>query len=71
MPALIALRAAFGQDEANHGVRRYRVDNNGLVHIPAMVARFLVGKGGFAVAETTLSALPDDGFARRRACSKP
>jgi hypothetical protein len=60
MPALIALRAAFGQDEANHGARRYRVDDNGLVHVPAMVALFLVGKGGFAVAKTTRSALPDN-----------
>src|SRR2546421_2263894 len=28
---LIPLRAAFSQDEANHGAVRYLVDNNGLV----------------------------------------
>ena len=28
---LVALRAAFGQDEATHGAGRYRVDNDGIV----------------------------------------
>lgn len=69
MPELIALRAAFGQDEANHGIRRYRVGGDGLVHVPAAAALFLVSKGGFVVAKTTvdqvlgssLPALPPDG----------
>jgi hypothetical protein len=60
MSSLIALRAVFGQDEASHGVRRYRVDNNGLVHVPAMVALFLTGKGGFVAAKTTLSGIPEN-----------
>lgn len=34
MCRLIALRAVFGQDEANHGTRRYRIDAAGLVHVP-------------------------------------
>ncbi len=58
MPELIALRAAFGQDEANHGIRRYRVGGDGLVHVPAEAAFFLVNKGGFAVAETTVAQVP-------------
>src|SRR5271169_5089438 len=58
MPELIALRAAFGQDEANHGIRRYRVGEDGLVHVPAEAAFFLVDKGGFAVAETTVAQVP-------------
>jgi hypothetical protein len=69
MPGLIALRAAFGQDEANYGIRRYRVDADGLVHVPAEAALSLVSKGGFVVAKTTvdqvlgrsLPALPPDG----------
>jgi hypothetical protein len=63
MSGLIALRAVFGQDEANHGIRRYRVGGDGLVHVPAEAAFFLVSKGGFVVAKTTVdqvrgSALP-------------
>jgi len=58
MPELIALRAAFGQDEANHGIRRYRVGGDGLVHVPAEAAFFLVSKGGFAVAKTTVAQVP-------------
>jgi hypothetical protein len=58
MLELIALRAAFGQDEANHGIRRYRVGGDGLVHVPAEAAFFLVDKGGFAVAKTTVAQLP-------------
>jgi hypothetical protein len=69
MPELIALRAAFGQDEANHGIRRYRVGGDGLVHVPVEAALFLVSKGGFVVANTavdqvpgsSLPALPPDG----------
>jgi hypothetical protein len=59
MPELIALRAAFGQDEANHGIRRYRVGGDGLVHVPAEAAFFLVNKGGFAVAKTTVAQIPE------------
>src|SRR5271169_1366108 len=59
MPELIALRAAFGQDEANHGIRRYRVGGDGLVHVPAEAAFFLVSKGGFAVAKTTVAQVPE------------
>jgi hypothetical protein len=58
MPELIALRAAFGQDEANHGIRRYRVGGDGLVHVPVEAAFFLVSKGGFAVAKTTVAQVP-------------
>jgi hypothetical protein len=59
MPELIALRAAFGQDEANHGIRRYRVGGDGLVRVPAEAAFFLVNKGGFAVAKTTVAQIPE------------
>ncbi len=58
MPELIALRAVFGQDEANHGIRRYRVGGDGLVYVPAAVAFFLVSKGGFAAAKTTVAHVP-------------
>jgi hypothetical protein len=53
MPALIALRPVFGQDEANHGTMRYRVESDGLVHVPRQAVPFLTSKGGFAVAKTT------------------
>ena len=62
MPDLIALRAVFGQDEANHGTRRYRVDGDGLVHVPAEAAFFLVDKGGFAVVTTTVAGVPESSF---------
>jgi hypothetical protein len=52
MRDLIALRAVFGQDEANHGTRRYRVDRDGLVHVPVEAAFFLVARGGFAMVKT-------------------
>ncbi len=55
-PELIALRAVFGQDEANHGTARYRVDGAGLVHVPPAVVVFLISKGGFALAKTTAVA---------------
>ena len=51
MPELIALRAVFGQDEANHGTTRYCV-GAGLVQVPPEGC-FLIGKGGFALAKTT------------------
>jgi hypothetical protein len=50
---LIALRPVFGQDEANHGTARYRVESDGLVHVPPEAVAFLTSKGGFAVAKTT------------------
>jgi hypothetical protein len=52
MPALIALRPVFGQDEANHGTVRYRMESDGLVHVPREAVSFLISKGGFAVAKT-------------------
>ena len=53
---LIALRAVFGQDEANHGTARYRVDAEGLVHVPPEAAGFLTCKGGFALPKTSPAA---------------
>lgn len=50
MPATIALRAVFGQDEANHGTRRYRVGPDGVVRVPPEVAVHLLKNGGFATA---------------------
>jgi hypothetical protein len=50
-PGMIALRAAFGQDEANHGTARFRVDNDGVVWVPLEAAASLISKGGFAVAK--------------------
>jgi hypothetical protein len=52
VPEPIALRAVFGQDEANHGTTRYRVDGDGLVHVPREAVPFLTSTGGFAVEET-------------------
>jgi hypothetical protein len=56
---LIALRAVFGQDEANHGTVRYRVDGDGLVRVPREAASFLISNGGFAVAKTTAIAIAE------------
>ena len=53
---LVALRAAFGQDEANHGTQRYRVDNDGLVRVPRDAVGFLIGNGGFVVAAALATA---------------
>jgi len=53
MPKLIALRAMFGQDEANHGAARYRVGIDGLVTVPPEVAVHLTSNGGFTVADLT------------------
>jgi hypothetical protein len=47
---VIALRAMFGQDEANHGTTRYRVGPEGLVIVPPEVAEPLLKRGGFALA---------------------
>jgi hypothetical protein len=50
---LITLRAAFGQDEANHDTTRYPVDHEGLVRVPLEAVAFLIGTGGFAMPKTT------------------
>jgi hypothetical protein len=50
---LIPLRAAFGQDEANHGTTRYPVDLDGLVRVPREAVDPLTSTGGFAVHETS------------------
>jgi len=50
---LIPLRAAFGQDEANHGTVRYPVDSDGLVRVPSEAVDPLTSKGGFAAQETS------------------
>jgi hypothetical protein len=59
MSELIALRAVFGQDEANHGTRRYRVGGDGLVHVSPEAVAFLVSKGGFALPKT-VTAVPKE-----------
>ena len=51
MTKVIALRAMFGQDEANHGTARYCVDQEGLVRVPPEAAPYLTHVGGFAPAE--------------------
>ena len=53
---LVALRAVFGQDEANHGTQRYRVDNDGLVRVAREAVAFLIGNGGFVVAASAAAA---------------
>ena len=50
---LIALRAAFGQDEANHGTARYPADADGIVRVPREAVEPLTSKGGFAVQATS------------------
>jgi hypothetical protein len=47
----IALRAAFGQDEASHGTARYRVGADRLLLVPPEAAAFLIEKGGFGPAK--------------------
>ena len=59
MPELIALRAVFGQDEANHGTVRYRVDGDGLVRVPREAVSFLISNGGFALANTIAAAIAE------------
>ena len=49
---LVPLRAAFGQDGANHGTARYPVDLDGLVRVPREAVDPLTSKGGFAVPKT-------------------
>lgn len=59
---LIALRAVFGQDEANHGTARYRVDAEGLVRVPPEAVDFLISKGGFALPKTSGAAAAQTRF---------
>ena len=47
---LIALRAEFGQDEANHGTERYRVGDDRVVLVPRTVAIYSVNNAGFCAA---------------------
>ena len=49
---LIPLRAAFGQDEANHGAVRYLVDGDGLIRVPPEAVEPLTTIGGFVMAQT-------------------
>ena len=49
---LVPLRAAFGQDEANHGTERYAVDNESLVRVPKEAVAPLITVGGFVLART-------------------
>ncbi len=49
---LMLLRAAFGQDEANHGTVCYPVDADRLVRVPLEAVGPLIGKGGFAKPKT-------------------
>jgi hypothetical protein len=50
MEDLIELIAPGGCDEANHGMVRYRVDNNGRVRVPREAAFYLIRYGGFLPA---------------------
>ena len=54
---LVLLRAAFGQDEANHGTDRYAVDSEGLVQVPMEAVAPLITVGGFVLTETTVSTI--------------
>ena len=54
---LIPLRAAFGQDEANHGAVRYLVDDNGSVRVPLEAVDPLTTIGGFVMAQTRDKAI--------------
>ena len=49
---LTLLRAAFAQDEANHGTFRYPIDADGLVRVPLEAVGPLIWNGGFAVPKT-------------------
>jgi hypothetical protein len=49
---LIPLRAAFSQDEANHGSVRYLVDNDRLIQVPLEAVGPLTTIGGFVMAKT-------------------
>jgi hypothetical protein len=61
MPKLVALRAVFGQDEANHGINRYRVGIDGIVWVPPEAAFQLIDRGGFAVASPPAAVAEKNG----------
>lgn len=52
----VLLRAAFGQDEANHGTDRYMVDNERLVRVPLVAVGPLITIGGFVLMKTSVDA---------------
>jgi hypothetical protein len=54
---LILLRAAFGQDEANHGAARYSVANDGLIQVPLEAVGPLTTIGGFVLVKTGENAI--------------
>jgi hypothetical protein len=54
---LMLLRAAFGQDEANHGTVCYPVDIDGLVRVPLEAVGPLITIGGFVLANTGREAI--------------
>lgn len=54
---LVLLRAAFGQDEASHGMDRYTADNEGLIRVPLEAAGPLVTVGGFVLAEAGIDTI--------------
>ncbi len=54
---LIPLRAAFSQDEANHGAVRYLVDNDGLIQVPLEAVGPLTTIGGFVLARDSDNAI--------------
>jgi hypothetical protein len=56
MPAPIALRAVFGQDEVSHGIARFRVGVDGLLFVPAVVAFYLLKNAGFRVVKRSHAA---------------
>jgi hypothetical protein len=61
----VVLRAMAGQDEVNHGTKRYWVDRDtGLVRVPRSVSEHLLKRGGFALAKQEV-ALPH-GFVKVR-----
>jgi hypothetical protein len=68
-PGVIALRAMFGQDEANHGTTRYRVGPNGILFVPPEVAEHLLERGGFAVVTLSPTSGPSTSISPRVADS--
>jgi hypothetical protein len=53
---LIPLRAAFGQDEANHDTARYSVDSGGMVWVPLEAVAPLAAVGGFVLPKSDPAA---------------
>jgi hypothetical protein len=45
------LHAAFGQDEASHGMARYPVDADGVIRVPLEAVGPLIWTGGFALSK--------------------